>query len=204
MRTSAAEMNFALDVLEARGDIAPDSPEAEAFVQAVITDTIMHEVGHTLGLKHNFKASTTVTRAQLAGQAFYRGQGISGSVMDYNAYNMALKGEPRAAMNNTTLGAYDYWAIEYAYKPMDTATEKRLNWPIASAQHRAGMAFADDTDAGGFGGNDGMDPLANRFDLGDDPLAYYKKRLKLSQELWARVQDRKPPPATIRCASAAC
>jgi predicted Zn-dependent protease len=58
---AAEQMGFALDLLEARGDIAPDSPEAEAFVQAVIKDVIMHEVGHTLGLKHNFKASTTVT-----------------------------------------------------------------------------------------------------------------------------------------------
>jgi hypothetical protein len=37
-----------------------------------------------------------------------------------------------------------------------------------------------------------MDPLANRFDLGDDPLAYFRKRLALSRELWARVQQRKP------------
>jgi predicted Zn-dependent protease len=58
---AAEQMGFALDLLEARGDIAPDGPEAEAFVQAVIKDVIMHEVGHTLGLKHNFKASTTVT-----------------------------------------------------------------------------------------------------------------------------------------------
>jgi hypothetical protein len=37
-----------------------------------------------------------------------------------------------------------------------------------------------------------MDPYVNRFDLGHKPLAYYKKRLKLSQELWERVQARKP------------
>jgi Met-zincin len=34
--------------------------------------------------------------------------------------------------------------------------------------------------------------LVNRFDLGDDPLAYYQKRLQLSRELWQRVQDRAP------------
>jgi Met-zincin len=39
-----------------------------------------------------------------------------------------------------------------------------------------------------------MDPLANRFDLGDDPLDYYRKRLVLSRELWDRVQERKPDP----------
>ncbi len=191
---AAAEMNFALDVLEARGDIAPDSPEAEAFVQAVITDTIMHEVGHTLGLKHNFKASTTISQAQLQDLSYTQAHGISGSVMDYNAYNLALNGERQGSYTNTTLGAYDYWAIEYAYKPLDPATETVELGRIAARSTESALAYGDDSDAGGGANNDGMDPLVNRFDLGDDPLAYYKKRLKLSQELWARLQDRKPQP----------
>jgi hypothetical protein len=189
---AASELNFALDILEARGDMAPDGPEAEAFVQAVIKDTIMHEVGHTLGLKHNFKASTTITQAQLKDKAFTEKYGISNSVMDYNAYNIALKGEAQGSFNNTTLGAYDYWAIEYAYKPIEASREALELNRIASRSTEPQLAYADDADAGGFGPYDGMDPMANRFDLGDDPLAYYKKRLKLSQELWARVQDRKP------------
>ena len=189
---AASEMNFALDVLEARGDVAPDSPEAEAFVAAVIKDTIMHEVGHTLGLKHNFKASTTISQKQLQDKAYTDANGISGSVMDYNAYNLALKGEAPTTFNNTTLGAYDYWAIEYAYKPISVESEAAELAKIASRSTEPALAYADDADAGGFGPYDGMDPLANRFDLGDDPLAYYKKRLKLSKELWTRVQDRKP------------
>ncbi|WP_284617261.1 zinc-dependent metalloprotease [Aquabacterium humicola] len=189
---AAQEMSFALDILEARGDIAPDSPEAEAFVQQVIKDTIMHEVGHTLGLKHNFKASTTITRAQLKDKAFTDANAISGSVMDYNAPNLALKGEPQAAYHMTTLGPYDYWAIEYAYKPIAPADEAAELGRIAARSTEPALAFADDTDAGGFGPYDGMDPLANRFDLGDDPLAYYKRRLQLSQELWTRVQERPP------------
>jgi hypothetical protein len=189
---AAQQMEFALDLLEARGDIEPDSPEAEAFVQAVIKDTIMHEVGHTLGLKHNFKASTTVTRAQLQDKAYTEAKGVSNSVMDYNAYNLAVKGEKQGAYNNTTLGAYDYWAIEYAYKQIPAEQEKAELARIAARSTEPQLAFADDVDAGGFGPYDGFDPLANRFDLGDDPLAYYKKRLQLSQELWARVQARKP------------
>lgn len=112
--------------------------------------------------------------------------------MDYNAYNLALKGERQASFNNTTLGPYDYWAIEYAYRPLDAAQEANELSRIASRSIEPQLAYADDAEAGGFGPYDGMDPLANRFDLGDDPLAYYKKRLKLSQELWARIQDRTP------------
>ena len=190
---AAAEMDFALDVLEARGDIAPDSPEAEAFVQAVIKDTIMHEVGHTLGLKHNFKGSTVVSRAQLQDREFTEKNGISGSVMDYNAYNLAVAGERQGAYNNSTLGPYDYWAIEYAYRPFEPGAEAAGLASISARSNEPALAFGDDADAdGGARGGDGIDPLANRFDLGDDPLEYFKKRLQLSRELWQRVQDRTP------------
>ena len=189
---AAQEMHFALDLMEARGNLAPDSPEAEAFVNQVIKDTIMHEVGHTLGLKHNFKASTTRTLAQLKDKAFTEANGISGSVMDYNAYNLAVRGEVQGSFNQSTLGPYDYWAIEYAYKPIDAAQEGAELGRIAGRSTEPELAYADDTDAGGFGPYDGMDPLANRFDLGDDPLAYFRRRLTLSQELWSRVQDREP------------
>jgi len=188
---SAAEMSFAMDLLESRGDIAPDSPEADAFVQAVIKDTIMHEVGHTLGLKHNFKASTTISQAQLKDKAWTEAHGVSGSVMDYNAYNLPLRGETAAAPNNSTLGPYDYWAIEYAYKTIPAEQEAAELGRIAGRSTEPALAYADDADAEG-GPIGGLDPLANRFDLGDDPLAYYKKRLTLSRELWERVQARTP------------
>ncbi|MET0333759.1 MAG: zinc-dependent metalloprotease, partial [Rhizobacter sp.] len=191
---AAAEMDFALDLLEARGDIPPDSPEADAFVQAVVKDTVMHEVGHTLGLKHNFKGSTVVARNKLQDKDYTEKNGISGSVMDYNAYNIALRGEKQGAFNNTTLGPYDYWAIEYAYKPIAPADEAAELGRIAARSTDPLLAYADDADAGGIPGNDGLDPLVNRFDLGDDPLAYYVRRLQLSRELWQRVQERAPKP----------
>ena len=189
---AASEMDFALDLLEARGDLEPDSPEAEAFVQSVVKDTITHEVGHTLGLKHNFKGSTVVSRAQLQDAGYTEANGISGSVMDYNAYNLPVAGERKASFNNSTIGPYDYWAIEYAYRPLSPATEAADLERIASRSTEPLLAYADDADAGGSRGNDGIDPLVNRFDLGDDPLAYYQKRLQLSRELWQRVQDRAP------------
>ena len=189
---NGAEMDFAFDLLEARGDIEPDSPEAEAFAQSVVKDTITHEVGHTLGLKHNFKGSTVVSRAQLQNASFTEQNGISGSVMDYNGFNLPLAGERKASFNNTTLGPYDYWAIEYAYKPIDATTETADLERIAARSTEPLLAYGDDAEAGGGRGNDGIDPLVNRFDLGDDPLAYYQKRLLLSRELWQRVQDRTP------------
>ncbi|MDP2007296.1 MAG: zinc-dependent metalloprotease [Rubrivivax sp.] len=184
----ANEMAFALDLLEARGELDPDSPETEEFVQNYIKDVITHEVGHTLGLRHNFKASTTVTREQLRDTAVGSGRSISGSVMDYNAFNLPLEGEAKRQLNMVTLGAYDYWAIEYGYKPVDPAQPAALTAIAERVRGDKSLAFADDGDAIG----DGLDPLVNTFDLGDNPLAYAQRRLALSKELWTRVQARQP------------
>jgi len=191
---TAMDTNFALELLEARDEIGPDSAEAEAFVVGAIKGTMMHEVGHVLGLKHNFKASTTVTAAQLQDRSYTESHGVASSVMEYSPVNLALKGEQQASYHRTTLGQYDYWAIEYAYRPVEPAREKEALAKIAARSTEPALAFGDDTDAGGWGGNVGIDPMANRFDLGEDPLSYYRKRLKLSQELWVRVQERQPRP----------
>ena len=189
----AQEMGFAADLLALRGDLPPDSPEVEAFAQARVKDTVMHEVGHTLGLRHNFKASTVVTRSQLRDAEFGKTKGISASVMDYTPYNLPLAGEAKGVPQMTTLGAYDYWAIEYAYKPMETAREAAELKAIAERSRTDPMlSFADDADAGGF--VDGIDPLANRFDLGDDPLAYYQRRMTLTKEMLQRLQERGGQP----------
>jgi hypothetical protein len=189
---SAMEAEFALELLEAREELAPDSPEVEAFVRSTIKGTMMHEVGHTLGLKHNFKASTTMSLAQLSDKAFTDANSIANSVMEYVPINLALKGERQGGYHRSALGPYDYWAIEYAYKPLAPEQEKAELARIAARSTEPALVYGDDADAGTGGIYDGMDPLVNRFDLGDQPLAYYKKRLKLSQELWERVQARKP------------
>ena len=106
----------------------------------------MHEVGHTLGLTHNFRASTIYTRAQLDDPEFTRTHGIAGSVMEYNAINLALQGEPQGEYVMPTLGPYDYWAIEYAYKEIPADRGKGRARAHRRAQQRAELAFANDED----------------------------------------------------------
>ncbi|MBP6564352.1 MAG: DUF5117 domain-containing protein, partial [Burkholderiales bacterium] len=79
----AEDRGFASDLLAARGVIAPDSPEAEEFLLSDLREVTMHEVGHALGLTHNFRASTVYTQAQLNDAEFTRKNGVSGSVMEY-------------------------------------------------------------------------------------------------------------------------
>ena len=78
---AAEQLSYALDVLEARGDLDPDSPEAQAWVLDYLTDTTMHEVGHTLGLRHNFRGSRVYTDEQLSDPEFTRQNG--NRVRDY-------------------------------------------------------------------------------------------------------------------------
>jgi hypothetical protein len=188
------ELDFALETLYALGEIGPDSPQAEAFVQAVLKEVVMHEVGHTLGLKHNFKASTAYSLAQLRNPAFTEANGIGNSVMDYNAYNLPLPGERPSGLFNRTIGPYDYWAIEYAYRPLAAQDEAEALERIASRSSDPLLVFADDGDAGGVGGIEGFDPLANRFDLGSEPLEFFDRRLQLTRELWRRAAEWKPRP----------
>jgi hypothetical protein len=183
MSEKAQDLNFAMDVLEARG-LDMDSPEAEKLAQAYVLDVIMHEVGHTLGFRHNFRSSMIYTSKQIQDPAFTKVNGIAGSVMEYNPFNLALNGEKQGEYVMSTLGPYDYLAVEYAYKPLDPKTEKTDLAAIAlKATTNPLLAYATDEDAIA-----GMDPEVNQRDLGADPIEYYKKRMKLTRELWDRVQ----------------
>ncbi len=144
----------------------------------------MHEVGHTLGLTHNFRASTIYSNEELADPEFTRTHGIAGSVMEYNPFNIALAGKPQGAYNMQTLGPYDYWAIEYAYREIPPEREAEELQRIASRSNERELAFMmDDTIFAS-----GLDPDVNMFDLGSDPLAYAKNRLALVRELWTRTE----------------
>ena len=180
-----AELDFTLGLLESRGEVDPDGPQAEEIVAQVLKDVVMHEVGHTLGLRHNFRASTAVPFARLNLPAYTRVNGLSGSVMDYNAFNLPLEGEPLGHIAMSTLGAYDYWAVEYAYRPLPADGEAEALARIAARAGEPALAYGTDEETSA-----GYDPQVNQRDLGDDPLAFASRRLKLSRELWSRLQSR--------------
>ncbi|MEO7114515.1 MAG: zinc-dependent metalloprotease [Caldimonas sp.] len=193
---AAEQMAYGADVLEARGDLEPGSPEAEAFVDAYLKDVTMHEVGHTLGLRHNFRASRVYTQQQLADPVFTREHGIVGSVMEYAPINLASADVPRERQGtpfNDTLGPYDYWAIEYAYKPLPSglsaAAERDALEKIAGRSAEPLLAYGTDEDS-----ILGIDPETLQFDLGDDVIAFAKKRIAIAQELLKRQETRRLKP----------
>lgn len=186
---AAEQLSYAFDVLEARGEIDPDSPEADQFVSDYLVDTTMHEVGHTLGLRHNFRSSRTYTDKQLSDPDFTAKNGLAGSVMEYAPINLPRNGEPGGTRFQTALGPYDFWAIEYGYKDFAAPYEKAELQKIAARSADPLLAYATDEDNAL-----GYDPEALVFDLGDDPVAFAKKRLDITRELIAKQEKRALKP----------
>ena len=159
----------------AKGD--PEAKLPEEFLGQLIKEVVMHEVGHSLGLRHNFKASTMLDADQVNNPEITRVKGMTGSVMDYNPVNIAPKGQKQGDFITTTIGPYDYWAIEYAYKEVtgDEAAELKK---IAARAPEHDLVFATDTDM-----MVGNDPLVNQYDLGSDPCRFARDRLTLAAQL---------------------
>jgi Met-zincin/Domain of unknown function (DUF5117) len=155
----------------------PKTELPEEFLGQAIKEIVMHEVGHSLGLRHNFKASTMLTADQLNDTAITHAKGLVGSVMEYSPINIAPKGKKQGDYYTTTLGPYDYWAIEYAYKVVDgdEATELKK---IAARAPEHDLVYATDEDSFL---ND--DPYVNRWDLGADPCQFGKDRIALATDL---------------------
>jgi hypothetical protein len=145
-----------------------------------LVDLVMHEVGHTLGLNHNFIASTYMTMTQLRDPALTEARGVSGSVMDYMGPNLAPPGEPQAAYFATTVGVYDRWAIEYGYSEAlpDAAAEAQRLQAILARSTQPGHAFAMDAEAM-VAPERGMDPRVLMYDESATPVAAGRQRIEL-------------------------
>ncbi|WP_435006241.1 zinc-dependent metalloprotease [Tundrisphaera lichenicola] len=171
------ELGLAAMVMADAVKADPEAKLPEEFLGQLIKEVVMHEVGHSLGLRHNFKASTMLDTDQINDPAITRVKGMTGSVMDYNPINIAPKGQKQGDYITTVLGPYDYWAIEYAYKEVMGNESDELK-KIASRAPEPDLVFATDTDM-----RIGHDPLVNVYDLGSDPCRFAKDRLTLAAQL---------------------
>lgn len=163
--------------------------QQEKLVLQGLKEVTMHEVGHTLGLRHNFKASKMLSLKDLNDPSKVGQTGLVASVMDYTPTNLVPKDHPQGDFYTTTVGPYDVWAIEYGYKvvPGGTQGETGELQKIASRSGEANLQYATDEDTRG--GVD-PDPDSNRFDLGSDPLEYARARAALVQESIPGLVDR--------------
>ena len=189
---ASEQVAYALDVLDARGQADSGDALTQQFVLEHIKETVMHEIGHALGLRHNFRASRAYSEAQLADPAFTKENGISGSVMEYSPVNLAAPGQAVGQAFQGTLGPYDYWAIDYAYRQLPTGLSKEQEeielLRIASRSTEPLLAYGSDEDS-----FFGLDPETVQWDLGADPMAFAAKRLAIAQDLFKRQETRVLP-----------
>ncbi|MGC4031283.1 MAG: zinc-dependent metalloprotease [Tepidisphaeraceae bacterium] len=172
---------------EAKAAGAPPKVSDEIIGQA-LKWVVMHEVGHTLGLRHNFKASSWLSLEEIRKKRD-AGESFVASVMDYAPLSFFPDDDLTKVKTfaSDTIGPYDYWAINYGYtQPKDGEPLAKTLKDITSQSAKREYAYATDEDTMGLVS---PDPLVNRYDLSDDPIAFAKNQIALTDKLLANVQD---------------
>lgn len=185
------QLSLGLEAMVTERALPPDDPQVQAFVLAYLKDTTMHEVGHALGLRHNFMASTWRSPEALAHPVLTREQGLAASVMDYLPVNLPKPGQAGGAPFQTVLGPYDHWAIAYGYgnhgQDADSERAALQAWAAMADDPVKGRALRYGTDEDHLLG---LDPDVMTFDLGDDPVAFALQRIALVHDLMTRQAAR--------------
>jgi hypothetical protein len=145
---------------------------------------ILHEIGHTLGLTHNMRASQL--QPDVFDAAAVAAKGLSGSVMDYEAVNVAPPGKTQTPFYQNRPGLYDLWAIEFGYAPslVDAAAEQARLQALLARSTEPELAYGNDADDMRRPGR-GIDPHINIYDHSGDAVGYAEQRLQLVRDIQA-------------------
>jgi hypothetical protein len=174
-----------------------DQIDFDAMVKESLTQLILHELGHTLGLNHNFRASCMLSPADLQKRELTQKTALSGSVMDYMPMNLGPDKAHQGQYYITDPGPYDHWAIEYGYSVAlpDAEAEKKRLAAITGRSHEPHLAFANDADDMR-GPGKAIDPRAMIYDMSSDPIAYGTKRCELVRQATSKLLEEYPQEGT--------
>lgn len=181
--------------LAANGVIAPGAPVPRAYVGQALKELVMHEVGHTLGLRHNFRGTAGIPADRLGDRAYTAAHGTSASVMDYNPPAIALDRSRQGDYYSTTIGTYDRWAIRYGYATVGgegPEAERPALRRIAAEAADPAHVYGTDEDASF--GRFGLDPDVTRYDQTSDPLAWAEGQVALINRLFDSLETRLVAP----------
>jgi hypothetical protein len=145
-------------------------------------------VGHTLGLRHNFGASSTVPVDSLRSKTFLAKNGHSPSIMDYARFNYVAQPEDSITQQDLLprIGAYDHWAIEWGYRVLpdiyEPDREKALLNELTIAKNNSNIYW--------FGSEQEQnDPRAQDEDLGDNAMRAGSYGIKNLQRIVAHLPE---------------
>ncbi|HEY0042007.1 MAG TPA: zinc-dependent metalloprotease, partial [Flavisolibacter sp.] len=167
----------------ARQMMFPDSLMGE-----LIRFVSSHEVGHTLGLRHNYGSSSTVPVENLRNKAWVESNGHTPSIMDYARFNYVAQPEDNISEKGlfARIGDYDMWAIEWGYKWMPEyktadAEIPALNKLTMQKLQNKRLWFGTETDPD--------DPRGQNEDLGDDAMKASAYGIKNLQRIVVKLPE---------------
>ena len=160
--------------------------DMEAIKKEGMKSLIMHEVGHTLGLNHNMKASQLFSPAQLADKNFIKGKALTGSVMDYAGINITNDRSQQGQYYDMAVGPYDVWAIQFGYTPFKSEAEMNN---LLNQSTKPELIFGNDADDMRSPGK-AIDPRVMIGDLSNDQITYSINRFELVNSMMKNVKDR--------------
>jgi hypothetical protein len=167
-------------------DAPPSHEQMKDYIHQYLRLIIAHEVGHTLGLRHNFRGSTLLTPEEMNNKDITRSKGLISSVMDYIPPNIARRGTKQGDYFPSMIGPYDEWAIQYGYTPIPAVTpaaEKPFLDKIAEQSDKPEFSYSTDEDVFD------LDPTANAWDNSSNVLLYSHWQLDNALVMWQRLNN---------------
>jgi hypothetical protein len=170
-------------------DTTPNQIQVKEYINQYLRLIIAHEVGHTLGLRHNFRGSTLLPPEEMNNTEITKTKGLTTSVMDYIPPNIAPQGTKQGDYFPSMVGPYDEWAIKYGYIPIQTSNaigEKQVLQEIAAQSYKPELSYSTDEDVYD------LDPTADAWDNSGNVLLYSQWQLNNSRVMWDRLDKRFP------------
>lgn len=161
---------------------------SDSLMGQLIRVVCAHEVGHTLGLRHNWGSSATVPVENLRNKAWVEANGHTPSIMDYSRFNYVAQPEDNITEAGLLprIGEYDKWAIEWGYHwtPVNVSSEQEvasLNQRTIEKLKDKRYIFGTETDSD--------DPREQNEDLGDDAMKASTYGIKNLQRIIVKLPE---------------
>jgi len=163
-----------------------NNTEIEALMGGGLRDVVMHEVGHILGLRHNFKGTLAISKECLQDKACTSKNALSSSVMDYIPLNLPGKDRKDFDMFSPVVGAWDKLAIRYGYTDFEKEGKAHLT---AILEEAAQVETCYDADEG-----NSDDPSCIAYDMSSEPVSYMEEMLGRYSEVLGSLLDMSVTP----------